>query len=138
MSVDDTPGVVPDRKIFDAYDGMILVYGGWDFKDVVPLDPAYDPPAQGEALYMFGNPAGLRDMYREGVLAGVTLLEGDDVAPGSLIFVGTMNIQGGDSGSSIYGADGRRVGVVTWGIFGGKYTGFYPLGFTAEQIREAE
>lgn len=139
VRVDDAEvAIVPDKKIFDQYDGMILVFSGWDFQDFVPLEAKYDTPWPGETLYLFGNPRGIRNIYRVGVLGGVTVSTDDEIAPGATIFIGTMNVEPGDSGSSIYAADGRRVGILTYGIFNGKFCGFFPLSFTAEQIREAE
>jgi hypothetical protein len=138
VSVDGAVGVAPDSKIYDQRDGMILVFEHANFKNVEPLKADDALPAQGESLYLFGNPRGIRNIFRVGVLAGVTQFSDDDIAPGSFIFVGTMNVEPGDSGSSIYASDGRRVGVVTYGIFGGKFVGFYPLTFTADQIRAAQ
>lgn len=139
VAVDDALPIAPEEILHDKHDGMILISHVWDFKDVEPLSEFNWAPKQGEALYMFGNPQGVRSMFRVGALAGTTTIPNDDlVHDGSPIFVGTMNVQPGDSGSSIYTHDGRRVGVLTYGIFDGKFCGFYSLTFTPQQIAEAE
>lgn len=90
-------------------------------------------PAMGDRIRWIGNPAGEPDMYREGY---VVRSRSDEVlidAPGF----------GGDSGSGLFDARGRLVGVLTGAKWWRSWSGIvfsvtlaYPLGFTPEQWAE--
>lgn len=60
------------------------------------------PPAQGDEVYFYGNPSGLRDLLRRGVIAG----QNDQ-----FIFADIM-IGHGDSGAGVFNRRGELVAVI--------------------------
>jgi len=123
---------------FDNEDHMLLDVEGTDFKDTIYLGPNVRTPVQGESVYFWGNPSGVKDQYREGLVSGSIKYDGDgdvNAKVGSTLYIEQMPAVGGDSGSAIFSAkDGALVGIVTFGIAGGKFTGSFPIQFTGEQI----
>lgn len=61
------------------------------------------PPKQGDRLRWWGNPNGIGDVYREGVVATVS---------GGLVAVDAMTCRG-DSGSGLFNASGELVAVMS-------------------------
>lgn len=59
--------------------------------------------AQGERVFMYGNPSGQNDMLRRGYVAGT-------VAQGTLL---DLPVSQGDSGAAIFNERGEVVGVLT-------------------------
>jgi hypothetical protein len=129
------------ERYFDHNDHMLLVLPGVSFKHVVHYDPAtYAPAKMGEHVYLWGNPALVRDQYREGYMTGEAFFPTDEsIDAGGSVSMFAVPTVGGDSGSAIFSADdGRIVGITTYGIFSGKMSGSYPLRFTAEQVAQAK
>jgi len=126
------------EKVFDHQDHMLLVVPSVKFKHHIDYDPRL--PVQGEHAYFWGNPQLIRDQYREGVVMGIlpaSDVDGDVDATAS-VYLMQMTVAGGDSGSSIFGEDGRLIAIVTYGIDDGKVVGAYALAFTKAQVHEAE
>jgi hypothetical protein len=65
--------------------------------------PMGSEPAQRDRVFMYGNPAGRRDLYREGVIAG---------SDGKTIYV-DIEVGHGDSGAGVFNERGEVVGVIT-------------------------
>jgi hypothetical protein len=131
-------------KIFDERDHMLLVIPGAHFKEHIVLNmDNYEAPVQGEGIYMWGNPDGIRNQYRVGYITGTLVIPKgeDDIAPGQPVWLMDLNIEHGDSGSAIYSAkDGRLVLITTYGINfrgGSHFGGAYALHFTNVQIAQA-
>lgn len=131
---------IADRE-FDNEDHMLLDVQGGDFKDMVYLGPTVREPSQGEQVYFWGNPSGVRDQYREGVVAGVESYDGGgdvNATTGSPLYIVGMPVVGGDSGSAVFSAkDGALVGIVTFGVDGGLFAGLFPIRFTGEEISKS-
>lgn len=129
------------EKVFDGADHMLLVVPGITFTDFITYDPlTYHAPVQGEHLYFWGNPRGVKDQYREGYVMGTfpTTKDDDVILPGQPIITIFMVAVGGDSGSAIFDADtGAVVAVVTYGMAAGSLTGVYPLQFKQSDVLEA-
>jgi hypothetical protein len=128
-----------DRE-FDDEDHMLLDIEGVNFKDTTYLGPRVRVAVQGEKVYFWGNPAGVKDQYREGLVVGskVYTVEDGDASQGSILTVVQAPTVGGDSGSAVFSdRDGALVGVVTYSIFGGLMMGMFPIEFTGEQIEQA-
>lgn len=133
-------------KAYDHQDHMLLTIAGENFKDVEYLGPNVRLPKQGERVYFWGNPAGIRDQYREGLVIGAmpnvdANSPGDEEhvdAVGPLLYLAQIAVVGGDSGSSVFSeTDGALIGIVTFGLDGGQVMGFYPIQFTGAQIAAA-
>lgn len=128
-------GAVPYKvteKYFDNEDHMLVVIPDAHFTDTIPYD--FRPPILGERIYFWGNPAGIRDVYREGVMIGTVPVDPDK----GVVTLYQVPVVGGDSGSTIFGEDGRAIGILTYGVFGGRMMGAYPVQFTPEQVAAAE
>ena len=124
---------------FDNQDHMLLDLSGANFKVTIFLSPNVRLPQQGEHVYQWGCPAGIRDQYREGVVMGslpMGILDDTEVnAKGPLVYFIQEAIIGGDSGSAIFSAkDGALIGIVTYGLDNGQTAGVYPIQFTGAQI----
>jgi hypothetical protein len=130
-------------RTFDKQDHMLLDLKGANFKYTIYLGPseAGQPrlPKQGEKTYQWGNPQGIRDQFREGLVMGsipisdLKDMDGVD-ATGPLYLVQEVVI-GGDSGSSVFSQDdGQLIGIVTFGIDDGVVMGTFPIQFTGAQI----
>lgn len=88
-------------------------------------------PAQGDVVFVHGNPNGLKDLLRVGRVAG---WNGDVMA---LDLLGWF----GDSGAAVWNEDGRIVGVVS-AMYPGdqpywRLTGCYAIKFTAADWKAA-
>lgn len=121
---------------FDHEDHMLLDVSGVYFKDYVPLSAATKVPIQGEHFYFWGNPAGIKNQYREGVVMGQMPFKTDpdiDVT-GNVLYTLTGPVIGGDSGSSIFNMKGERIAIVTYGMDEGAIIGVFPIQFTQAQI----
>jgi hypothetical protein len=128
-------------KVMDHQDHMLLDVSGVYFKHVIELTDHVRPPSQGEFTYQWGNPAGIRDQYREGVVTGIIPgedINSDEVDAAGDVYLIAEPVVGGDSGSAIFSQeDGQLIGVLTYGIDGGKFAGVYAIEFTQVQIDEA-
>lgn len=132
-----------DRE-YDHEDHMLLDITGVDFTDVAVITPGR-VPVQGEHVYFWGNPGGVRDMYREGVVMGSVPYdkdnakrdEGVDVV-GPVMYMIQMPTIPGDSGSAVFSAsDNAILGIVTFGIDNGQIAGIFPIEFTGAQLVQA-
>jgi hypothetical protein len=65
--------------------------------------PMGSEPAQRDRVFMYGNPAGRRDLYREGYISG---------SDGKTVYV-DIEIGHGDSGAALFNERGQIIGVVT-------------------------
>jgi len=125
------------EKIFDHQDHMLLVIHGIKFKYHIKYEPRV--PVQGEHVYFFGNPSLIHDQYREGYVTGSMESPKDaDVDASATLFLFALPVVGGDSGSSIFSADGTLIALCTFGIDDGQLMGGYALAFTSEQIKHSE
>jgi V8-like Glu-specific endopeptidase len=119
--------------IFDTNDTALYIVPDYTFKNIVPFAPHDGELKQGDRVHIFGNPAGVRDIFREGYVAGKDEVKEDHLK----IWIVVMPTVGGDSGSSVWDADGHICGVVTYGVFDGKMMGFAAPTFTANQLANA-
>lgn len=128
-------------KEFDHEDHMLMDVSGVYFKDTIELTDHVRTPKQGEGTYQWGNPAGIRDQYREGVVTGVmpnSEVGDDGVDATGDVYIIAEPVVGGDSGSAIFSqTDNKLIGVLTYGIDGGKFAGVYAITFNQTQIDEA-
>ena len=126
--------------IFDHEDHMLIDVPGAHFAVYIPLKN-FRTPRQGEHYYLFGNPGGITDQYREGYVTGKTTIsaaeKGDIDAKSDALYMLVGPIVGGDSGSSIYAKNGQLIGIVTYGMGNGAFIGCYPIEFTAGQIAQS-
>jgi hypothetical protein len=136
-----SPVKIVDRE-FDGQDHMLLDLAGVNFKQIVEVRgySAQGPrlPLQGERIHWWGNPGGMRDQYREGIVTGVIPWDVKDSPEGQrmegpVLYLTQAPAIGGDSGSAVFGDDGRVVGIVTFGIYDG-IMGMFPIQFTPAQI----
>jgi hypothetical protein len=114
----------------DGKDHSILFLKDHKFKDFAALSQA--GLNQGEHIYIWGEPNGLEDIYREGVVVG----KSDDV------ILLDLNGYFGDSGAGIFNSKGEVIGVIS--VIQDenesptmphlKFMGAYPLGFRGEQL----
>lgn len=96
--------------------------------------------AQRDEVYMWGNPNGMRDMYRRGAVAGFE----QDERPGSVrLTLIDMNIFQGDSGAGLFNSKGEVCGVAS-GVLNNVMQGTYakyavalPFAFKAEDVERA-
>lgn len=129
LSVNGAP-VVVTGAIDDGHDHTIL-FVDQTFRYFAAISRA---PAQGDPVFIIGNPAELSDIYRGGHMAG-TAVDGD-------VRVMLYDLQDfpGDSGSGIFDAQGRLVGVVSIFLaFEGRgariqFAGAFGLAFTPAQL----
>ena len=127
---------------FDHEDHMLLNIEDVkfiDFKVYVPLSANLNPPTQREHFYFWGNPQGITDQYREGVVMGSMPFDAKKDDPsievdGDILYLLTGPVIGGDSGSSIFNEKGERIGIVTYGVDDGAIIGVFPIKFTQAQI----
>lgn len=131
------------EKYYDHMDHMLLVTPNVSYRHTVEYDPdKYKPLTVGEHVYLWGNPALIKDQYREGYVSG-TMRQGkedrdEEIDAGGPITMFAMPIVGGDSGSAVFSQDdGRLVGVTTYQVVG-KFLGTYPLQFTKQEVEQAE
>lgn len=95
-----------------------------------------DKPRQGDKVFVYGNPGMFRDMYREGIVSGSVVLDGQRVTAYDL------NGWFGDSGSAIFDQEGYIVGVTSIVLQQSrevtiKMMGSYSLNFEAKAWSEA-
>lgn len=93
-----------------------------------------DAPVQTQRVFIFGNPGGVLDLYREGYIAGL------DEDGGKIVQLIDLNGWLGDSGAGVFDAQGRVVAVVSTvftlandEVAPMKLVGVYPLAFTGAQ-----
>lgn len=131
-------------KTYDNQDHVLYVISGITFRNTIVLTAHVRVPRQGERTYTWGNPAGIRDQYREGVVMGSMpnpKPDPDDEekinATGDIYLIQETAV-GGDSGSAIFSAvDGQVIGVLTYGIDEGQVAGVYAIVFTQAQLNAA-
>jgi hypothetical protein len=137
-----SPVKIVDHE-FDGQDHMLLDLAGVNFKQIVEVRgySAHGPrlPLQGERIHWWGNPGGMRDQYREGIVTGSIPWDANDSPEGQhidgpILYLSQAAVIGGDSGSAVFGDDGRVVGIVTFGIDDGQIMGMFPIQFTPAQI----
>src|ERR1700674_1637686 len=100
---------------FDHQDHMLMDLQGVVFKDIVFLRPNVRLPKQSEHTYTWGNPAGIRDQYREGRVMGTMLFESiqEVDAKGPLLYLVQTTVASGDSGSAVFSEkDGALIGII--------------------------
>ncbi len=141
------PGKVMNYKIisrtFDHQDHLLLVVSGITFNNTIALTAHVRLPRQGEHTYQWGNPAGMRDQFREGVVMGsIPNPKSDDdeerVDATGNIYLIQEPVIGGDSGSSVFSAeDGQLIGIVTYSMDNGQLAGVYAIQFTQAQLDAA-
>lgn len=133
-------------KEFDREDHMLLDLKGENFKATIDnrgyTATGVRAPVQGEMIHWWGNPAGIRDQYREGRVMGqakwdVQESPDNDPIDGPSVWLVEAPAIGGDSGSAVFGEDGRLVGIVTFSIAGGHVMGMFPIQFSPEQIQNS-
>ena len=124
-------------KMLDGSDHMILIVSGPAFTDFLKYDVA--APVRGEHVIIWGNPRGIRDQYREGTVSGsIPEMDVPYQTTTQLCWLVDMNTHPGDSGSPVLDAkDGHLIGIVTYGIEGGRFAGIFELHFTTQQIASA-
>lgn len=126
--------VAVKRVMLDGHDHIILFvgmrFGTWSQHAHFGT--------QGDPVYIIGNPGDLTEQFRHGYIAGQIAVRGE------LADSYDLRIFPGDSGSGIFDASGRLIGVVSF-IYTmenetGQLTiaGSFPMAFTAKQWREAE
>lgn len=127
-----------DRLVKDDHDTLLIVLVDRPFRAWVFLERSqyYRTPEQGEKAYWWGNPSGIADQYRAGYVSGYTDSPDHSITSDPVYMVAAPAVPG-DSGSSIYGEDGRLLGVLTYGVFGGLFAGFFSPHFTDAQMAEA-
>lgn len=85
------------------------------------------PMYQGQSIRFWGNPVGLRDIYRQCYVSGME--QG--------WWISDCNVNRGDSGAAIFDKRGRIVGVVSTMMVDGPslFMGSLPISFTRKQLR---
>jgi len=136
-------------RTFDHQDHMLLDVSGIYFPNTIELTDHVRAPRQGEHTYQWGNPGGVRDQYREGLVTGRMAMPTPDPddedsdsekidATGDVYLI-VETVVGGDSGSAIFSAvDGQLIGVLTYGIDDGQFAGVYAIVFTQAQIDDSK
>ena len=98
-----TVNMVPVNVITYQHDGSdhAVVTLDTTFPSFAPIN--YGGMAQGERVFMYGNPSGQADMLRRGYVSG-------SVGLGTLL---DLPVSQGDSGAAIFNERGEVVGVLT-------------------------
>ena len=128
-------------RITDGEDHIIFLVSGPKFKSTMAAD--YDPtayalPTVGERVFLFGDGHAMYPpQYRTGYYTGTVKLEDADASTDTNILLFDLNIIPGDSGSAVYGDNGKLVTLITYSV-GGKFAGCYKMAFTEAQIAQAE
>jgi hypothetical protein len=126
--------------ISDHEDHMLIDVPGAHFTAYIPLKN-FRVPRQGEKYYLFGNPGGIADQYREGYVTGKVIISAEDKggidAKSNTLYLLVGPVVGGDSGSSIYAKNGQLIGIVTFATGDGAFIGMFPIEFTAGQIAKS-
>jgi hypothetical protein len=128
------------KTLKDGRDHIIFLVDGPAFYNIEPYEARY--PIVGEKVDIYGD--GGRE-YPAVHKTGIVLDEYNpsEVDAASGFFCYSVSSIPGDSGSAVYGADGKIVGVVTYGIRDGAFferthMGAFAMNFTPEQIKEAQ
>ena len=131
-------------KTYDNQDHVLYVISGITFQNTIMLTAHVRVPRQGEKSYQWGNPGGVRDLYREGLVIGSMPNptpdpeDGERVNATGTVYLIAEPVVGGDSGSAIFSMeDGQLIGVLTYGIDGGQIAGVYAVVFTQAQLDAA-
>lgn len=128
------------KVLKDGRDHVIFLVDGPALYSIEPYEARY--PVIGEPVDVYGD--GGRQ-YPAVHKTGIVLDEYDpsevDAAAG--FFYCSVHSIPGDSGSAVYGKDGKIIGIVTYGIeedafFSRTHMGGFALNFTPEQIAEAQ
>ncbi len=135
FEVDGKPIQISDR-VDDGNDHTII----WTDRVFSYRAKLAEAPVQRDRVYMWGNPNGMHDIYREGVVAGYE----QDERPGSVrLTLIDMNIFQGDSGAGLFNSKGEVCGVAS-GVLNNTMQGTYakyavalPLAFKAEDVERA-
>lgn len=130
------------KKIYDNQDHVLYVVSGITFNSTIVLTANVELPKTGVHTYQWGNPSGVRDQYREGVVMGSMPNPNQDtdepVNATGIVYLIAEPVVGGDSGSAIFSAeDGQLIGVLTYGIDDGQIAGMYAVVFTQAQLDAA-
>ena len=129
------------KVLKDGRDHVVFLVDGPAFYDVALYASRY--PVVGEKVHIYGNggrayPA----VHKTGTVLG-------EYAPSEIrsaagMFYCSLLVIPGDSGSAIYGEDGKILGIVTYsstenfGPIVKTHTAGFALNFTPEQIKEAQ
>jgi hypothetical protein len=132
------------RILRDGNDHTIYLLDGNAFTDVATIGDSAALEA-GDAVFIFGNPGELSDVYRRGTVAGFDKPSGLEAIFGGRPAQILLNISGffGDSGAAVFSEDGTIVTVIstvntqTRKDVSIAFMGAFPLRFTAEQLRTA-
>lgn len=147
----------------DGLDHSIYILKGIEFKDYADID-LRNAQAQGDDIFLFGNPGGFSDLLRKGYVTGFINADTDDQddkltkilnilekkdqgkpkpAPHHQITFYDFNGFFGDSGSAIFDKNGKVIAVTSFieGTSNGPYSikmmGSFELKFTQEQLDQA-
>ena len=131
-------------KTYDNQDHVLYVISGITFNHTIVLTAHVEVPRQGGHTYTWGNPAGIRDQFREGLVTGSMPNptpdpeERETINATGIVYLIAQPTVGGDSGSSVFSAeDGQLIGIVTYGIDDGQLAGVYAIQFTQAQLDAA-
>lgn len=127
------------KRLDDGADHTLVVLDKPVFKHHVGVDVRR--LRMGEEASMLGNPGPFKAMFRRGLVSGVDNLE--TPVPGVALL--DIQIFGGDSGSGVFDARGRLVGVVSYvrnavdprSLNQVAFGGVMPFAFTRSQWAEA-
>ncbi len=97
-------GVMDDKR-----DHTLLLFADKSFKSWAQV--SVRQLVQGEEVQVYGNPGGLRNVYRRGYVAARSF--DLSIPGGSFDLVDTQGF-GGDSGGGLFDSSGRLVGVVSF------------------------
>ena len=121
------------QVLSDGNDHTILIVG-LTFKRWAALG---GEPRQADRVFIFGNPGRETDLYRDGVVYGLS-----PTSKGLAMLYGINGFYG-DSGSGVFNRDGKLVAIISYLRFMGtgdgtwQAMGSFPLAFTPEQLSEA-
>lgn len=103
-------------KTLDGRDHVIYIIDGEALQNFVPLQPGVHPAGTFERIYIYGSGGGAYPpQYKSGTrTTAITDVSEIDQADGLQFY--SIPVIPGDSGSAIYGEDGRIIGVVTYKI----------------------
>ena len=109
--VDNRPAHIAERPVRDGHDHTILLISGLEFKDIAEVQQ--NALEVGMEIHIFGNPADFPpNFYRAGRVSGI-----EAPPPLAMLFGAQplilldINAFFGDSGSGLFNADGKVVGV---------------------------
>lgn len=99
-----------------------------------------DAPRRGDAVYLIGDPEGLRDVLRLGYYCGRADAHSPEASAKSETDLYDIGAGHGDSGAAMFNARGRIIGVLTGGYTPTadfRLIRVIPLAFTPEQWAQA-